>query len=140
MKDRDEYPGEFRSVWLNSQMPDLPIRQLYLPANMYGVVNDHDYFQDTMEDTSLNKLGVVDISDVHRNEVHLGRHPTNCGDRNGHYEFIRQTLDVFATALNGLTAVSLHYSSFQAVERTFSQNLSSMVESMNRLRLEHIQK
>ena len=35
MKDRDEYPGEFRSVWLNSQMPDLPIRQLYLPANMY---------------------------------------------------------------------------------------------------------
>ena len=50
---------------------------------------------------------------------HFGRHPTNCGERDGHYEFIRQTLDELAVALNGLTAVSLHYSSFQAVERTF---------------------
>ena len=50
MRKRSEYCSEFRSVWINSRAPDLPIRQLYGPANIYGLANDHDYMADHMED------------------------------------------------------------------------------------------
>ncbi|KAK2162530.1 hypothetical protein LSH36_97g07062 [Paralvinella palmiformis] len=41
------YPDHFRSVWLNSEAKDIPIRQLFELADIRVVNLDHDYLRDT---------------------------------------------------------------------------------------------
>ena len=74
MRKRSEYRSEFRSVWINSRAPDLLIRQLYGPANIYGLANDHDYMADHMEDKFLKNLGVSHCGRSRRSEITTNTH------------------------------------------------------------------
>lgn len=59
-----QYSDTFRSVWLNSTASGCAIRQLYGPANLYGIVNDHDYCETHPEDMFLNSLKVRSITEA----------------------------------------------------------------------------
>ena len=65
-RNRPGYPDLFRSVWLNSSADDLPIRQMYAPANIMAINNDHDYLQKTPEEYFLDELDVITISEQKR--------------------------------------------------------------------------
>ena len=67
-RNTPEYPDHFRSVWLNSTATDPPIRQLYAPANVYGVANDHRY-ANSPEDAFLESIGVKNLSSHDRDDV-----------------------------------------------------------------------
>ena len=43
------YDDMFRSVWLNSSAVNPSIRQMYAPANVYGIANDHNYLEKSPE-------------------------------------------------------------------------------------------
>ena len=47
------YPNQFRNVWLNTTVPDLPIRQLMPPANIWGMCHDHAYAKLSPEEKLL---------------------------------------------------------------------------------------
>ena len=74
MRKRSEYRSEFLSVWINSFAPDLPITQLYGPANIYGLANDHDYMADHMEDKFIKILGVSHCGRSRRSEITTNTH------------------------------------------------------------------
>lgn len=71
MRASIEYPDQFRNVWLNSSGPNLPVRQLFPPANMFGVTHDHDYLLKTPEDNFLDAMYVSVITDEERKDVEL---------------------------------------------------------------------
>lgn len=62
LRNTEDYPHNFRNVWLNSTTPNLAIRQLYAPANIYGVCCDHDYLKETPEDSFLQDFGVRNLA------------------------------------------------------------------------------
>ncbi|XP_038063170.1 uncharacterized protein LOC119733878 [Patiria miniata] len=62
-KNTREYHDHFRNVWINSQAKDLPIRQLYAPANIFAVTHDHDYLELTHEEYFLKSLNVTNITE-----------------------------------------------------------------------------
>jgi hypothetical protein len=57
------YSDHFRSVWLNSSASGPPIRQLYGPANVYGITNDHDYLAKRPEELFLDSMGITTITE-----------------------------------------------------------------------------
>ena len=61
LRKRQEYPHHFRKTWLNSRAPDIPIRHLYPPANIYAINNDHDYLLLSPEDCFLKEISVTHI-------------------------------------------------------------------------------
>lgn len=71
LRNMPEYPDKFRSVWLNSSAPECAIRQLYGPANVYGVVNDHDYNNEHPEDMFLASLKIRDITETDVADVEM---------------------------------------------------------------------
>jgi len=46
----------------NSTGKDLPISQLYPPANILGICHGHDYLQRTPEDKFLKDMSISEIS------------------------------------------------------------------------------
>ena len=51
-------------MWVNHKnISRLPIRQLYIPANMYAIASDHDYLEGSPEDRGLNANYVTKISE-----------------------------------------------------------------------------
>lgn len=50
-RNQSAYPYHFRSTVLNycGPKPNIPLRQLYPPANLYAVENDHDYVSSAAE-------------------------------------------------------------------------------------------
>lgn len=68
-RNRVEYPDHFRSVWLNSTATNPPIRQLYCPANVYGIANDHQYMSSSPEDMFLEGIHVKNMSSNDREQV-----------------------------------------------------------------------
>ena len=53
---------QFRSIWLNSTATNPPIRQMYAPANMYAIANNHDYQDKYPEDIFLQSIHVTAIT------------------------------------------------------------------------------
>jgi hypothetical protein len=64
-----QYNGYFRNVCLNSQVEELPIRQLYQPANLHGVNNDHDYLKLCPADLYLHHNHITVIDEAERERV-----------------------------------------------------------------------
>ena len=61
-RNRPEYPDHFRSLWLNSRTKkDLPISQLFKPANVREVHQDHEYLSETSEEHFLYDMNVTRI-------------------------------------------------------------------------------
>ncbi|KAK2155182.1 hypothetical protein LSH36_246g00010 [Paralvinella palmiformis] len=48
---------QVRSIWLNSTATNPPIRQMYAPANVYAIANDHDYQDKSPEDKEPTSSG-----------------------------------------------------------------------------------
>lgn len=63
------YSDHFRSVWLNSSTPGLSIRQLYGPANVYGITNDHDYLEKRPDELFLESMCVTAITEGARVDI-----------------------------------------------------------------------
>lgn len=61
-----DYNRSFKMVWLNDSGHDLPIRQMFPPANIYAVCHDHQYTAISSEERLLRSLKVscVTSSDV----------------------------------------------------------------------------
>lgn len=57
-----EFMWYFRNIWLGCGHSNLPIQQLYAPANIRAVCHDHDYLEETAERKMLNLLNVVTVS------------------------------------------------------------------------------
>ena len=57
------YSDQFRSIWLNSSAQNTTVRQLYGPANIYGIMNDHDYLERRPEDMFLEHIGVTAMTE-----------------------------------------------------------------------------
>lgn len=59
LRQMSSYPSTFRNAVLTYTGPgsDMPVKQLYEPANMYALVNDHDYTRDP-EQSMLQQLQV----------------------------------------------------------------------------------
>lgn len=58
------YQDYFRNICLNHKAGStLPIIQLFPPANIYGIVTDHDYFEYHPEDHWLSENNISTISD-----------------------------------------------------------------------------
>ncbi|CAC5390636.1 unnamed protein product [Mytilus coruscus] len=63
-QNTSNYQNYFRNICLNHKYGStLPIVQLYPPANMYGVVTDHDYFEFHPEDKWLSENCISTITD-----------------------------------------------------------------------------
>ncbi len=60
------YPYTFRNVVLNAPVENLPIRQLYSPANIRAIDHDHDYLKQAQKDYFLNDLGVKELNGQQR--------------------------------------------------------------------------
>ena len=56
------YPYMFKNVVLNSRMKNLPIRQLYPPANIRAIDLDHDYLEKPQHHYFLKDMGVKELS------------------------------------------------------------------------------
>ena len=70
-QQKPEYNDYFRNIWLNSSASNLPIRQLYSPANIYAVANDHDYLEKSPEAIFLEKLQITTITEAERVSVEM---------------------------------------------------------------------
>ncbi|KAK2161123.1 hypothetical protein LSH36_121g13044 [Paralvinella palmiformis] len=55
------YDDQVRSIWLNSTATNPPIRQMYAPANVYAIANDHDYQDKSPEDMFLQSIHITAI-------------------------------------------------------------------------------
>ncbi|CAC5388039.1 unnamed protein product [Mytilus coruscus] len=63
-QNTSNYQDYFRNICLNHKYGStLPIVQLYPPANIYGVVTDHDYFEFHPEDKWLSENCISTITD-----------------------------------------------------------------------------
>lgn len=65
------YEDLFRSVWLNSSAKNPPIRQMYAPANVYAIANDHDYQNKSYEDVFLDNIHVTAITCVEQEAIEI---------------------------------------------------------------------
>jgi len=57
------YPTHFRNTWINAGFATLPVLQLYPPANMHAVNNDHDYQPKCPADIFLDSFNITKIDD-----------------------------------------------------------------------------
>lgn len=69
---RPGYRDLFRGIWLNSSATNPPIRQLYAPANMYGVALDHDYEAKMPQDSFLDKIHVTTMTTEQQASIEEG--------------------------------------------------------------------
>jgi len=69
MRQQPGYNDFFRGVWLNSTAEKPSIRQLYGPANVYGIVEDHHYCKQSPEDIILESLGVTSTTEEQRCQI-----------------------------------------------------------------------
>ncbi|XP_033725553.1 uncharacterized protein LOC117315463 [Pecten maximus] len=66
------YNDYFRNICLNfSGASEMPISQLFEPANSKGVAHDHDYLLETPEDRFLSSLNVSAIDNKERNKIEI---------------------------------------------------------------------
>ena len=64
-QNMENYKHIFRNLTLNYQFAenDMPVTQLYEPANLYAVAHDHDYLQYSPEDMFLQKMNISQITE-----------------------------------------------------------------------------
>ncbi len=65
------YKDYFRSIWLNSSVTSPAICQLYSPANVYGINNDHDYLIASPKELFLQNISVTKVTEEERIKVEL---------------------------------------------------------------------
>lgn len=63
------YERHFQHVWLNDEGHDLPIRQLYPPANIWAYCHDHQYASVSHEELLLRSLRVSSVSATERQNI-----------------------------------------------------------------------
>ena len=65
------YGTDFRNVWINCPVPNLPIRQLYPPANLRAIDVDHDCMSKLPSDIFLdaNKITSITKHEIHTLEI-----------------------------------------------------------------------
>lgn len=70
-RNSSQYPYYFRNVCLNARVQNIPIRQLYEPANLHALVNDHAYMPKELSFTEqcLAAMNITVISDTERENV-----------------------------------------------------------------------
>ena len=65
----ESYEAHFRNTWLATKdTPQRPIFQLFEPASMLALVNDHNYSCVKMEVSFLKSIGLLEMSD---DAIHL---------------------------------------------------------------------
>ena len=62
MRKTRVYQHHFRGVWLNNSSPNLPIRQSFPPANIWGVCHDHMYGKMSQEELFLDAMKLINVS------------------------------------------------------------------------------
>ena len=64
LRRRPEYPDEFRNMEISfaTPQPNMPILQLYPPANPYAIDDDHRYFPMSHTESLLESLHITTIS------------------------------------------------------------------------------
>ncbi|KAK2154141.1 hypothetical protein LSH36_275g01063, partial [Paralvinella palmiformis] len=67
------------SIWLNSTATNPPIRQMYAPANVYAIANDHDY-QDKSPEDMLQPSHMMNRNRLRSRLV--DKEPTSSGGKN----------------------------------------------------------
>ena len=77
-RNRPGYRDFFRSIWLNSSARNPPIRQLYYPANMYAITNDHDYFTKSPEELFLDEINVTSLTVDQQREIERRTRGQSC--------------------------------------------------------------
>ncbi|CAC5420758.1 unnamed protein product [Mytilus coruscus] len=100
-QNTSNYQDYFRNICLNHKYGSaLPIVQLYPPANIYGVVTDHDYFEFHPEDKWLSENCISTITDEEISKIEsftsgqakiLGGRKRDANDCNPHLleEFVK---------------------------------------------------
>ena len=68
-RNTPEFNTHFRNVWMNATAKDLPIRQLFEPANILAVCHDHDYMEFTHEEYFLKSLNISSITESDLKQV-----------------------------------------------------------------------
>jgi hypothetical protein len=72
LRNRSEYPAEFRNVCLNSAAENLTIRQLFAPANMCAYQHDYQFYARlSPEEHFLQALGITDLTDSDRQLIEI---------------------------------------------------------------------
>jgi hypothetical protein len=71
LRNRIEYPSQFRSIVLNSSMHNFAICQLYPPANIRAVAHDHDYLTECAEKNFLSALNVTAITAEQTSKIEI---------------------------------------------------------------------
>ena len=69
LRQCESYPHHFRSMVLNSRTENMPIKQLYPPADIYSMIHDHDYFKGDPEERFLQSLGHSNITQTEQTVV-----------------------------------------------------------------------
>lgn len=69
----DSYQSFFNNLCINyqstSKLTTMPVLQCQPPANMYGLTNDHDYLESSMDDLFLQSIYVKSISVEQRDVI-----------------------------------------------------------------------
>ncbi|KAK2159549.1 hypothetical protein LSH36_151g07060 [Paralvinella palmiformis] len=65
------YDDQVRSIWLNSTATNPPIRQMYAPANVYAIANDHDYQDKSPEDMFLQSIHITAITHDEQESIEI---------------------------------------------------------------------
>ena len=100
------YPARFLSVWLNCSANDRPITHLYQPANVYGVVNNHDYLEKSPADLFLESLNVTSYTKEQCQAIKektRGQSGNKFWGRSAFWDFSRPIMDGFVSRLTEQT-------------------------------------
>ncbi|KAK2142384.1 hypothetical protein LSH36_963g00046 [Paralvinella palmiformis] len=65
------YDDQVRSIWLNFTVTNPPIRQVYAPANVYAIANDHDYQDKSPEDMFLQSIHITAITHDEQESIEI---------------------------------------------------------------------
>ena len=94
-----EYPQQFRSVWINSRTMDIPILQLYEPADIRAVHHDHDYPKDTPVECFFRDMNITTMTEELHDQLEFrtrGRAPTRRGVMRGRSVCTHNILERYA--------------------------------------------
>ena len=107
-----EYPSHFRNIWQNSTAENIPIRQLYEPANILALCHDHDYLAKRPEESFLDGLKITTITS---DEIETIERSTR-GQSTNKFWYLERTKRLHASNFGRICT---------ATERTNFENLAS---------------
>jgi len=65
------YQDLFRNTWINQQSSSISVLQLFPPANLYAVNNDHDYLDKPPSHLFLDSMSITSINENERGQIEM---------------------------------------------------------------------